>query len=75
MSEFIIIIIIIIIIILPFLNGSMPTLLHQVPTVAVLGSGGGYRAMTGYTGAAKALEEMNVLDCVAYIAGLSGSAW
>ena len=47
----------------------------QVPTIAVLGSGGGYRATTGFSAACHALEEMDLLDCVTYMTGLSGSAW
>ena len=47
----------------------------QVPTIAVLGSGGGYRATTGFSAACRALEELGLLDCVTYLTGLSGSAW
>lgn len=52
-----------------------PLWCFQVPTMAVLGSGGGYRAMTALSAAVKALAEIKVLDCSTYIAGLSGSAW
>ncbi|NWZ63759.1 PA24A phospholipase, partial [Acrocephalus arundinaceus] len=47
----------------------------QVPVIAVLGSGGGFRAMVGFAGVMKALYESGVLDCATYIAGLSGSTW
>lgn len=47
----------------------------QVPTIAVLGSGGGYRATTGFSAACRALDEMDLLNCVTYLTGLSGSAW
>ncbi|XP_069186264.1 cytosolic phospholipase A2 [Procambarus clarkii] len=47
----------------------------QVPIIGVLGSGGGFRAMTCLSGAVKALHESGILDCVTYIAGLSGSTW
>lgn len=47
----------------------------QVPVIAVLGSGGGFRAMVGFAGVMKALFESGVLDCATYIAGLSGSTW
>ncbi|KAF2356544.1 C2 domain [Trinorchestia longiramus] len=47
----------------------------QVPIVAVLGSGGGFRAMICLSGAVKALFETGVLDCATYISGLSGSSW
>lgn len=47
----------------------------QVPTIAVLGSGGGFRAMVSLSGVFCALKDMGVLDCVTYVSGLSGSAW
>lgn len=58
-------------------SGVISTLLccTQVPTIAVLGSGGGYRATTGFSAACRALEELGLLDCVTYLTGLSGSAW
>lgn len=47
----------------------------QVPVIAVVGSGGGFRAMVGFSGVMKALYESGVLDCTTYVAGLSGSTW
>lgn len=47
----------------------------QVPVVAILGSGGGFRAMVGFSGVMKALYESGILDCATYVAGLSGSTW
>ncbi|XP_035221148.1 cytosolic phospholipase A2-like isoform X3 [Stegodyphus dumicola] len=47
----------------------------QIPVIAVIGSGGGFRAMTSLGGAMKALVDTQILDCVTYVAGLSGSAW
>ncbi|KAB0396005.1 hypothetical protein E2I00_012990, partial [Balaenoptera physalus] len=47
----------------------------KVPVVAILGSGGGFRAMVGFSGVMKALYESGILDCATYIAGLSGSTW
>lgn len=47
----------------------------QVPIMAVLGSGGGFRAMICLSGAVKALYESGVLQCASYISGLSGSSW
>lgn len=47
----------------------------QVPVIGVIGSGGGFRAMTGMSGAMKALADTEMLNCVTYSAGLSGSAW
>ncbi|XP_055043160.2 cytosolic phospholipase A2 [Misgurnus anguillicaudatus] len=53
----------------------LPSSAHEVPVIAVLGSGGGFRAMVGFSGVMKALYESGVLDCVTYVAGLSGSTW
>ncbi|XP_030011021.1 cytosolic phospholipase A2 zeta-like isoform X2 [Sphaeramia orbicularis] len=47
----------------------------QVPTIAVVASGGGARAMTGLLGGLKGLQDMGVLDTVSYITGVSGSTW
>uniref|UniRef100_A0AAR2JPJ2 Phospholipase A2 n=1 Tax=Pygocentrus nattereri TaxID=42514 RepID=A0AAR2JPJ2_PYGNA len=47
----------------------------NVPTIAIVGSGGGFRAMVGFSGVMKALYESGVLDCATYVAGLSGSTW
>ncbi|KAG0712643.1 Cytosolic phospholipase A2 [Chionoecetes opilio] len=47
----------------------------QVPIIGVLGSGGGFRAMTCLSAAIKALQENGILDCTTYISGLSGSSW
>jgi phospholipase A2 len=40
-----------------------------------MGSGGGFRAMVGLSGAINALESSGVLNCATYTVGLSGSAW
>uniref|UniRef100_A0A9R1SJF6 Phospholipase A2 n=2 Tax=Cyprinus carpio TaxID=7962 RepID=A0A9R1SJF6_CYPCA len=42
--------------------------------IAIL-SDSGFRAMVGFSGVMKALYESGVLDCAAYVAGLSGSTW
>lgn len=47
----------------------------QVPTVAVVASGGGARAMTGFLGSVKGLKEIGALDAVTYMTGVSGSTW
>ncbi|XP_051730658.1 cytosolic phospholipase A2 isoform X3 [Ctenopharyngodon idella] len=54
---------------------SLPSSPHEIPVIAVLGSGGGFRAMVGFSGVMKALYESGVLDCATYVAGLSGSTW
>jgi hypothetical protein len=40
-----------------------------------MGSGGGFRAMTAYSGAMGALVDSKIADMVMYNLGLSGSAW
>ncbi|XP_038650524.1 cytosolic phospholipase A2-like isoform X4 [Scyliorhinus canicula] len=52
-----------------------PRSVREVPTIAILGSGGGFRAMVGFSGVMKALMESGVFDCATYVAGLSGSTW
>ncbi|KAM3841952.1 cytosolic phospholipase A2 isoform 1-T2 [Vipera latastei] len=49
--------------------------IRDVPVIAILGSGGGFRATVGFSGVMKALYESGILDCATYIAGLSGSTW
>jgi len=46
-----------------------------IPTIAVVGSGGGYRAMLGTTGSLLAIEKIGLLDATTYITALSGSTW
>lgn len=57
------------------LGEQAPQNMDEVPTIAVLGSGGGYRATTGFSAACRALDEMDLMDCMTYLTGLSGSAW
>lgn len=45
------------------------------PVIAVLGSGGGLRAMTAFTGTLSKLSELKLLDVVTYVSGTSGSTW
>ncbi|XP_053732056.1 cytosolic phospholipase A2 delta [Synchiropus splendidus] len=47
----------------------------ELPTIAVVGSGGGSRAMTCLLGHLKALQDIGLLDAVSYITGVSGSTW
>uniref|UniRef100_A0ACB8G4G5 Uncharacterized protein n=1 Tax=Sphaerodactylus townsendi TaxID=933632 RepID=A0ACB8G4G5_9SAUR len=47
----------------------------KVPVVAVMATGGGVRAMSGLCGHLHALQKLNLLDCVTYITGTSGSTW
>ncbi|XP_077323531.1 cytosolic phospholipase A2 gamma-like [Lithobates pipiens] len=45
------------------------------PVIAVLGSGGGLRAMIGFLGTISKLVELKLLGAVTYMAGISGSTW
>merc|ERR1739838_271476 len=52
-----------------------PRSLRETPSIAIMGSGGGYRALVAYSGAVRALHEIGIFDCATYIVGLSGSTW
>lgn len=52
-----------------------PQNIDEVPTIGVIGSGGGFRAMVGLSGVVKALADSGVLQCSTYLGGLSGSSW
>uniref|UniRef100_A0A668AID6 PLA2c domain-containing protein n=1 Tax=Myripristis murdjan TaxID=586833 RepID=A0A668AID6_9TELE len=54
---------------------SSPLEPKKVPVIAVVGSGGGTRAMTGLFGGLKGLQQVGALDAVTYITGVSGSTW
>ncbi|PIO37941.1 hypothetical protein AB205_0013030 [Aquarana catesbeiana] len=45
------------------------------PVIAVLGSGGGLRAMNAFLGILSKLSELKLLDVVTYVSGTSGSTW
>ncbi|XP_068961921.1 cytosolic phospholipase A2 delta [Petaurus breviceps papuanus] len=47
----------------------------EVPVVGVMAIGGGARAMTSLYGHLSALKKLDLLDCVTYISGTSGSTW
>ncbi|XP_068018355.1 cytosolic phospholipase A2 zeta isoform X2 [Melanerpes formicivorus] len=47
----------------------------EVPVVAVLGSGGGMRALTSFYGSLAGLQELGLLDATMYLCGISGSTW
>ena len=47
----------------------------KIPKVALVFSGGGYRAMLYTTGALLGASNAGFLDCVTYMVGLSGSTW
>jgi phospholipase A2 len=47
----------------------------DVPNIAMVGSGGGLRALVAGTGSLLAAAEDGLFDCVTYTAGVSGSCW
>ncbi|NXY80810.1 PA24E phospholipase, partial [Alcedo cyanopectus] len=47
----------------------------EVPVVAIMTTGGGTRALTAMYGHLLSVQRINVLDCVSYITGLSGTTW
>ncbi|XP_037649005.1 cytosolic phospholipase A2 gamma-like isoform X2 [Sebastes umbrosus] len=49
--------------------------LDSVPHIALLGSGGGQRAVVGLVGSLYQMEKEGLLDTVLYLGGVSGSAW
>ncbi|KAK2843738.1 hypothetical protein Q7C36_011953 [Tachysurus vachellii] len=57
------------------LNLKSPLHPSKVPTVAVVCTGGGSRAMTGMFGSLKGLQSLGLLDAISYITSLSGSTW
>ncbi|NWT51141.1 PA24B phospholipase, partial [Erythrocercus mccallii] len=46
---------------------------HETPVVAVMTTGGGMRSLTALYGSLRGLKKLNVLDCAAYLTGLSGT--
>lgn len=48
---------------------------EDIPTVAIGGSGGGYRATFGFISALEALQSRGCLDLIHWLAGVSGSCW
>lgn len=54
---------------MPFAPGS------KVPTIAIVLSGGGNRAMFTACGFLQGLQELGIVDATSYIASLSGSTW
>lgn len=49
--------------------------IERVPTIAIVCSGGGYRAMLYCLGALLGAQKAGILDAATYMVGLSGSTW
>ncbi|KAL1273588.1 hypothetical protein QQF64_026402 [Cirrhinus molitorella] len=56
-------------------NLKIPCSKNEVPHIALLGSGGGQRAMVALLGSLVQLYEEDLLDCILYLSGVSGSTW
>lgn len=56
-----------------FLRKHIPE--HAVPSIAICGSGGSYRAMTATLGSLVGADQWGLLDVTTYLAGVSGSTW
>uniref|UniRef100_A0A8C9VTT7 PLA2c domain-containing protein n=1 Tax=Scleropages formosus TaxID=113540 RepID=A0A8C9VTT7_SCLFO len=60
---------------LTFLPVPHSLLQEHVPVIAVLGSGGGERAMVGLLGVLAQIGEKKLLDSITYLCGVSGCTW
>lgn len=59
-----------------FLEETIPAARNdKIPTIAIVASGGGVRAMLTILGVLKGLEQLGLLNAVTYISALSGSTW
>nr|XP_028558694.1 cytosolic phospholipase A2 gamma-like [Podarcis muralis] len=58
-----------------FLKLGVNTTMSSVPNVALLGSGGGLRAMIALQGVLGELQKEDLLGAVMYLCGVSGSTW
>uniref|UniRef100_A0A8C9W3L1 PLA2c domain-containing protein n=1 Tax=Scleropages formosus TaxID=113540 RepID=A0A8C9W3L1_SCLFO len=61
--------------VLTFLLVPHSLLQEHVPVIAVLGSGGGERAVVGLLGSLAQMAEKKLLDSITYLCGVSGSTW
>ncbi|TFK00904.1 peroxisomal sarcosine oxidase [Platysternon megacephalum] len=53
----------------------IPCNLDDVPNIAILGAGGGLRAMIALHGTLQELQNHGLLDTIMYLCGVSGSTW
>ena len=66
---------------LPIVKSALEKMLNrsleekQIPKIAMIGSGGGYRAMLCTIGSLCAAKEIGLLDATTYLTSLSGSTW
>ncbi len=66
---------------LPIVKAALEKMLNQtleekqIPIIAMIGSGGGYRAAQCTTGSLCGADKIGLLDATTYITALSGSTW
>uniref|UniRef100_A0A674IEH5 PLA2c domain-containing protein n=1 Tax=Terrapene triunguis TaxID=2587831 RepID=A0A674IEH5_9SAUR len=48
---------------------------EDVPNIAILGAGGGLRAMIALHGTLQELQKHGLLDTIMYLSGVSGATW
>src|SRR5229473_1244104 len=66
---------------LPIVKAALEKMLNRsldnkkIPKIALIGSGGGYRAMFCTTGSLNGAQKIGLLDTITYITALSGSTW
>ncbi|CAI5763935.1 cytosolic phospholipase A2 epsilon-like [Podarcis lilfordi] len=47
----------------------------ELPVVAIMTTGGGTRSFAAMYGSLLGLQKLNLLDCITYLTGLSGTTW
>ncbi|KAM6459317.1 cytosolic phospholipase A2 epsilon-like [Liasis olivaceus] len=47
----------------------------EVPVVAIMTTGGGFRALTAMYAHLLTMQKLGILDCASYLTGLSGTTW
>jgi phospholipase A2 len=52
-----------------------PITKEQIPSIAIISSGGGYRAMLYFAALLARADTAHILDTITYISALSGSTW
>ncbi|KAK3094893.1 hypothetical protein FSP39_007592 [Pinctada imbricata] len=58
-----------------YLGNNEQISVDKIPNIAVIGSGGGVRAMTAMSSVFCTLHDEELLQYIMYVAGLSGSSW
>uniref|UniRef100_A0A8C3XPB1 PLA2c domain-containing protein n=1 Tax=Chelydra serpentina TaxID=8475 RepID=A0A8C3XPB1_CHESE len=56
-------------------KGDFSVIPEDVPNIAILGAGGGLRAMIALHGTLQELQKHGLLDTIMYLCGVSGATW